>query len=144
GLVVRDPGGPGGGLFARDAGGRPLCWATPEGGEPGLHPADATGIAPAAAGELPPPGGRRAVPGIPLAAEPSRDPGCAPDAAGGPCGVPAATIRRVAREPAEAAFESNLRLPVAWTDAWGRRHEEMVGRPVSLHAMRGISAHSNG
>src|SRR5690606_26155335 len=54
------------------------------------------------------------------------------------------TIRRVARELAEAAFESNLRLPVAWTDAWGRRHEEMVGRPVSLHAMRGISAHSNG
>jgi sulfite dehydrogenase (quinone) subunit SoeA len=26
----------------------------------------------------------------------------------------------------------------------GRRHEKMIGRPVSMHAMRGISAHSNG
>ena len=31
-----------------------------------------------------------------------------------------------------------------WTDWAGRRHETMRGRPVSLHAMRGISAHSNG
>lgn len=143
-LVVRDPGGPGDGLFARDAGGRPLCWATPEGGEPGLHPADATGIAPAVAGEFTLPDGRRAVPVFHLVAERYLDPACAPEAVAGRCGVPAETIRRVARELAEAAFESNLRLPVAWTDAWGRRHEEMVGRPVSLHAMRGISAHSNG
>ena len=33
---------------------------------------------------------------------------------------------------------------MAWTDWAGRRHETMVGRPVSMHAMRGISAHSNG
>ena len=26
----------------------------------------------------------------------------------------------------------------------GRQHEKTVGRPVSMHAMRGISAHSNG
>ena len=31
-----------------------------------------------------------------------------------------------------------------WTDWAGRRHERMIGRPVSMHAMRGISAHSNG
>ena len=31
-----------------------------------------------------------------------------------------------------------------WTDTDGRRHEKTVGRPVSMHAMRGISAHSNG
>src|SRR6201999_407665 len=31
-----------------------------------------------------------------------------------------------------------------WTDTHGRAHEEMIGRPVSMHAMRGISAHSNG
>src|SRR5437667_437540 len=35
-------------------------------------------------------------------------------------------------------------LFVRWTDWAGRRHESMRGRPVSLHAMRGISAHSNG
>jgi anaerobic selenocysteine-containing dehydrogenase len=49
-----------------------------------------------------------------------------------------------ARELAQAAFESNLTLPIAWTDSWGREHGEMVGRPVAMHAMRGISAHSNG
>jgi anaerobic selenocysteine-containing dehydrogenase len=26
----------------------------------------------------------------------------------------------------------------------GERHERMIGRPVAMHAMRGISAHSNG
>ncbi|MCB2107053.1 MAG: molybdopterin oxidoreductase family protein, partial [Rhodobacteraceae bacterium] len=31
-----------------------------------------------------------------------------------------------------------------WTDWAGRRHDKMIGRPVSMHAMRGISAHSNG
>ena len=31
-----------------------------------------------------------------------------------------------------------------WTDWTGRRHEQMVGRPVAFHAMRGISAHANG
>ena len=36
------------------------------------------------------------------------------------------------------------RSTVPWTDVWGNRHERMVGRPVSMHAMRGISAHSNG
>ena len=60
------------------------------------------------------------------------------------CGVPAATIRRLAAEIAQAAFEEEIELPVAWTDWAGRRHDSMRGRPVSLHAMRGISAHSNG
>ena len=31
-----------------------------------------------------------------------------------------------------------------WTDWAGRKHDKMIGRPVSMHAMRGISAHSNG
>ena len=31
-----------------------------------------------------------------------------------------------------------------WTDWAGRRHETIIGRPVAMHAMRGISAHSNG
>ena len=72
------------------------------------------------------------------------DPAYGPDAAAGKCGVPAATIRRIARELAEAAFDQAITLDVPWTDADGRRHETMTGRPVSMHAMRGISAHSNG
>ncbi|QDW66946.1 molybdopterin-dependent oxidoreductase [Luteimonas granuli] len=138
-LVVRDPGGAEDGLFARDAEGRPQCWVD---GRP--HPADAPGIAPAVVGEYTLPDGRHAVPAFHLVAERYLDPEFAPDAVAGRCGIPADTIRRIARELAEAAFDSNLRLPIAWTDAWGREHAEMVGRPVSLHAMRGISAHSNG
>src|SRR5690606_27020315 len=60
------------------------------------------------------------------------------------CGVPAGTIRRIAAELAEAAFEEAVGLDVPWTDWAGRRHETMIGRPVAFHAMRGISAHSNG
>ena len=42
------------------------------------------------------------------------------------------------------AFEQQIELDVPWTDYTGRRHEKMIGRPVSMHAMRGISAHANG
>ncbi|HEU4665059.1 MAG TPA: molybdopterin oxidoreductase family protein, partial [Dokdonella sp.] len=51
---------------------------------------------------------------------------------------------RLARELADVAFEQAIRLPQRWTDAWGREHAEMIGRPVAMHAMRGISAHANG
>src|SRR6185369_9541279 len=59
-------------------------------------------------------------------------------------GVSAATIKRIAAEMAHAAFKEQIELPVAWTDWAGRKHDKMIGRPVSIHAMRGISAHSNG
>jgi len=35
-------------------------------------------------------------------------------------------------------------LDQPWTDCHGRRHNQMIGRPVAMHAMRGISAHANG
>ena len=60
------------------------------------------------------------------------------------CGVPAHTIRRLANELAEAAFNHNIALPIAWTDSHGVQHASMKARPVAMHAMRGISAHANG
>ena len=60
------------------------------------------------------------------------------------CGVPAHTIRRLANELAEAAFNHNIELPIAWTDSHGVQHASMKARPVAMHAMRGISAHANG
>ena len=60
------------------------------------------------------------------------------------CGVSVETIRRLARELAEAAFDQAITLDQPWTDAHGRHHETMLGRPVAMHAMRGISAHANG
>ena len=68
----------------------------------------------------------------------------APERAEKETGVAAATIRRIAAELAHAAFKEEITLDIPWTDWTGRRHEKMIGRPVGMHAMRGISAHANG
>jgi sulfite dehydrogenase (quinone) subunit SoeA len=140
-LVVRNPGGADDGLFARDAGGRPLCFDRNTGAA-----ADAGSVAvlPAVVGEYALADGRRAVPVFHLVAERYLDPQFAPAAVSARCGIPADTIRRIARELAETAFDHAVTLPVAWTDVHGRVHGHMTGRPVAMHAMRGISAHSNG
>ncbi|HZD24727.1 MAG TPA: molybdopterin oxidoreductase family protein, partial [Alphaproteobacteria bacterium] len=102
------------------------------------------GVTPALKGAVALPDGRRAVPVFQLMAERYLDPQYAPDAVAARTGLAADTIRRIAAELAEAAFAEEVVLEVPWTDWAGRRHERMVGRPVSMHAMRGISAHSNG
>ncbi len=152
-LVIRNPGGADDGLFARDEAGRALCWnrgntsvGSEENGasQPGPALADAIDIAPAVVGEYTLADGRKAVPAFHLLAERYLDPQYSPDAVAERCGIPADTIRRIARELAEAAFDNPLTLPIAWTDTHGREHAQMTGRPVAMHAMRGISAHSNG
>jgi sulfite dehydrogenase (quinone) subunit SoeA len=110
----------------------------------GVAPADAIDINPAIVGEYILPDGRNAIPVFQLLAERYLDPQYSPDAVSERCGIPADTIRLIARELAAAAFDSKLELPIPWTDAWGREHATMIGRPVAMHAMRGISAHSNG
>ena len=67
-----------------------------------------------------------------------------PDVVAYQTGIPAATIRRIAAELAQAAFEDEITIDQPWTDWAGRQHDKIVGRPVAIHAMRGISAHSNG
>ena len=140
-LVIRNPGGADDGLFARDAAGKPLAWdrtsnAAADAGLAALNPA--------VIGEVTLPDGRRAVPVFQLMAERYMAPDYAPAAVAARCGVSAETIRRIAAEMAEVAFNQTITLDQPWTDIWGRRHETMVGRPVAIHAMRGISAHSNG
>lgn len=71
-------------------------------------------------------------------------PDYAPEAVAETCGIPAARIRGLAAELARVAFDEAIELPIAWTDFRGDAHASMPGRPVSFHAMRGISAHSNG
>ena len=88
--------------------------------------------------------GARARPVFHLMAERYLGAEYAPEAVAERCGVPAERIRRLAAEIAHVAFEQPVVLDQPWTDTYGRRHERMVGRPVSFHAMRGISAHSNG
>ena len=140
-LVVQAPGTAEHGLFARDAEQRPLCWARCR---EALAPADATGIAPAVAGRFELPDGRGAVPVFQLMAERYLDAAYAPEAAAAVCGVPADTIRRLAAELAHIAFDQAIELDIPWTDTAGQRHPTTRGRPVSMHAMRGIAAHSNG
>jgi anaerobic selenocysteine-containing dehydrogenase len=140
-LVIVEPGGASDGLVARDEAGRLLCWNRATGAPAA---ADAIDVSPAIVGEYALADGRRATPAFALFAARFLGDEYLPETAAAACGIDAPTIRRIAAEMAHAAFKEEVRLPVAWTDAWGRRHEEMIGRPVAMHAMRGISAHSNG
>ena len=106
--------------------------------------AESPNISPLVVGEYILPDGRRAIPVFQLIAERYLDPQYSPAAVSERCGIPVETIKRVARELAETAFDQAIRLPIAWTDVHGREHADMLGRPVAMHAMRGISAHSNG
>jgi anaerobic selenocysteine-containing dehydrogenase len=67
-----------------------------------------------------------------------------PEAVAERCGIPAPRIRAIAAELARVAFEEAFELDHPWTDFRGEKHDTMTGRPVSFHAMRGISAHANG
>ena len=141
-LVIQAPGTSEHGLFARDAEtDRPLCFD-----KVSEKPADATavGVTPALTGEYELHDGRKAVPSFQLLAQRFLDPVFAPEQVAAQTGIPANQIKRIAAELAHAAFEQQIELDVPWIDWAGRRHDKMVGRPVSMHAMRGISAHSNG
>ncbi len=140
-LVIQDKGSEDHGLFARDEDGSPLCWnkATNT-----LAPALATDISPAIAGSFTLPDGRLAVPSFQLLAERYLSEDYSPETAEKQCGIEANTIKRIAAEIGRVAFEDTIELDVTWTDWAGRKHDKMIGRPVAMHAMRGISAHSNG
>jgi len=140
-LVIDAPGAADDGLFARDADGKSLAFDKTSGT---LADAGRTDIAPALVGSYKLADGRNARPAFTLIAERFLSDEYSPEKAAAATGVPAETIRRIAGELAHAAFEQQITLDVPWTDYTGRRHEKTVGRPVSMHAMRGISAHSNG
>ncbi len=140
-LVIQDEGAADHGLFARDDDGNPLCW---DGEGKRLANALDTDVKPAVVGVYTLPDGRDAVPAFELMARRYMVPAYAPEAVADRIGLPADTIRRIAAEMAHTAFQEEVVLDVPWVDFAGRLHEQMVGRPVSFHAMRGISAHSNG
>jgi anaerobic selenocysteine-containing dehydrogenase len=140
-LVIEDPGAADDGLFARDATGAPLAFdKTTE----TLVRATCADIAPALVGTFDLADGRRATTAFQLIAGRYLEPAYAPERAEAETGIPAATMRRIAAELAFAAFDEAIELDIAWTDWAGRHHDKTVGRPVSMHAMRGVSAHSNG
>ncbi len=140
-LVIQDKGAADDGLFARDKQGNPLAFDKKKNKFVNAMSPD---ITPAMVGEFKLPDGRKAVTSLNLLADRFLSMEYAPEAVAEKTGVPAETIRRLAAEMAHAAFEEEVVLDVPWTDWAGRKHDKMIGRPVSMHAMRGISAHSNG
>ena len=132
--------GPEKGLFLRDEAGKPLVRDRATGqavawDAPGVQPDLARGIE------------RDGVEHLPVfrhLAERYLSDDHAPEAVADRCGIPAAQIRGIAAEIARVAFEEEIVIDQPWTDFRGQRHDKMIGRPVSFHAMRGISAHSNG
>ncbi len=140
-LVIDDPGAAEDGLFARGGDGKPLAWDRAAGAPVNAMLPD---ITPAMSGEYILPDGRKVVPSMNRLVERYSNAVFAPEAVAERVGVPAATIKRIAAELAQAAFEEEIVLDIPWTDWAGRRHEKTIGRPVAMHAMRGISAHSNG
>ncbi len=124
------------GLFARDANGKELVWDRATNSK---QPFDKPGVKPALHGFY---DGLSPVFGS--LADRYLDDSYAPEAVADRCGIPAATVKRIAAELAEAAFDHEITIDQPWTDFRGTRHQTITGRPVSFHAMRGISAHSNG
>ena len=140
-LVIDAPGSADHGLFARDADGKPLIFETVT-----ERPvAEGTkGARPALSGRFQLDDGRFAVPSFQLLVEKYLDPQYAPEAVSEETGIAPEIIRGLATEIARVAFEETISIDQPWTDMHGERHESYVGRPVSFHAMRGLSAHSNG
>jgi len=140
-LVVQNPGAADDGAILKDADDAPLAWDAKVGAP---APARRPGAELSLIGERELADGRKAKSVFHLLAERFLDAGMSPEAAEAVTDVSAETIRELARELATAALDEPLEIDQPWTDWTGKRHEKMIGRPVSIHAMRGISAHSNG
>ncbi|GAA0284172.1 hypothetical protein GCM10008966_00890 [Rhodovulum strictum] len=134
--LLADGTGPQGGLYLRDEAGKAQVVDRRTGR---LAPFDGDGVEPDLGADWPL---HRTV--FRVLAERYLDPAHAPEAVADRIGVPAARIRALAAELARVAFDEAIVIERPWTDFRGVRHERMVGRPVAVHAMRGIAAHSNG
>ena len=140
-LVLQMPGQSTDGLLARNADGDMLVWDRVAGREVPVNELESNH---ALRGIFTLRDGRRVRPVFQLMCEKYLSVSYAPVNVAERCGVPAETIKRIAAELAHTAFNEEIEIEQPWTDWLGRYHQKMIGRPVSFHAMRGISAHSNG
>ncbi len=140
-LVIDNPGGADDGLFARNAEGDALIWDKKAGKACSYRE---KAITPEMSASVTLEDGRRARPVFRLMADKYLDDKYSPDAVAEATGIPASQIKSIAYQLAQTAFEEEIVIKQKWTDWKGEKHSEMRGRPVSFHAMRGISAHSNG
>ncbi|ALG69423.1 molybdopterin-dependent oxidoreductase [Beggiatoa leptomitoformis] len=140
-LVVNTPNQAGDGLFWRDANGQPQIWDL---SQHEFTDATQAGVQPALFGEFTAPDGKPLKTVMQILADKYLTADYSPAVAADICGVSAETIERLALEMAHVAFKESITLDIEWTDWAGRKQTQFIGRPVSMHAMRGISAHSNG
>jgi anaerobic selenocysteine-containing dehydrogenase len=139
-LLNSDPNSPEYGLFLRDDNGKMLVIDRNTGK---LTPFDQKGVKPSLSATHRH-GGVTHVPVMQRIVERYMSEDYAPEAVAERCGITAEKIRAIAAELARVAFDEEFVLETPWTDFRGDEHEVMVGRPVSFHSMRGVSAHSNG
>lgn len=140
-LVFNTPGQMGDGLILRDENDKPLVWDVEK---VAFADGTAAGVTPALMWEGVAPDGRPIKTVMQNIAEKYLDEQYSPENAAKICGVPAEQIERLALEIAHVAFKETIEVNVEWTDWAGRKHDKFIGRPVSMHAMRGVAAHSNG
>lgn len=139
-LINSDPKSPEHGLFLKDEDGKPLVMDRNTGK---LTAFDKPGVRPDLAGSHRS-AGITHVPVFHLMAERYLSDEYAPESVADRCGVPARKIKAIAAELARVAFEEAFEIKKEWTDFRGETHDRMIGRPVSFHSMRGVSAHANG
>ena len=132
--------GPTKGLFLRDADGKPLV-VDRNTGE--LTAFDKPGVRPDLSATYEKDGVTHR-PVFHLMAERYLSDEYAPEKVAEQCGIPATRIRAIAGELARVAFDEAFELDHEWTDFRGEKHTKMIGRPVAMHSMRGVSAHANG
>ncbi|MEP3631406.1 MAG: molybdopterin oxidoreductase family protein [Hyphomicrobiales bacterium] len=140
-LVINNPDGDDHGLIARDEDGNALVLDRDSGKAVAYNKKD---VKPHLKGEVKLAKGKTARPSFELLAEKYLADEYAPENVSERTGVSANQIKRLAQEIADAAFKSEVVVDQPWTDMKGEKHDKMIGRPVAFHAMRGISAHSNG
>ncbi|MBU2787527.1 molybdopterin-dependent oxidoreductase [Acidithiobacillus sp. VAN18-1] len=140
-LVIDAPGKAEDGLFWRNAEGHPMSWDMCD---QKFVDGMSVGISPSLIGEHVLPDGRNAKTVFSLMLDKYLDESYSPEVVSATVGVAAETIERLALEMAHVAFEETITIACEWTDWAGRKHDKFIGRPVSMYAMRGVSAHSNG
>lgn len=140
-LLIDSPGAQDHGLIARDDGGNPLAFDVAAGY---ITNANQKTLHHALHGEYQLKDGQKVVPVFALLAKRFLSDEYSPKNVSVKTGIAEEIIIRIAEELAETAFKKELHIEQKWTDWTGAQHNKMIGRPVSMHAMRGISAHSNG
>jgi anaerobic selenocysteine-containing dehydrogenase len=139
-LVNQDPASEEYGLFLKDDDGKSLVIDRRTGK---LAPFDGKGVEPDLSATYRH-GGVTHVPVFHLMAERYLDEQYAPENVADRTGIKAEKIKHIAAEIARVAFDEAIEIDQEWTDFRGVKHPKMIGRPVSFHSMRGISAHANG